>query len=511
MHIRVFRAVAGAFACLAASAGAVTPLNISVSTTTAQSQTAILNQFAGAGTTSFAGTTGSTAFAPAALASFDTRLGILTGARVTVSVPYTLTVIALAPTVPSSGSGRTVDVNTTISAALSLAGASITGASFTATPKCNSGDCLNGSSNNTQSFSGTFSGTAAISAANLAQLASSGAGTVSFGSTVFGTNTTLINGSGIPALNPDGSGGGGARTIMTLGGTTTAQNQYSIEYDYLKRSTPSFSPSTVQTSRTIDLGTRFAGDGPVTQGFTIANIGDANTAATRLVATARSTNDSRFSTSLTTLDNLAAGAQQDFSIAFNPATAGTFTDTFTFTMQDDVAGGVGLVSTPLTLTTTARVINRALPSFDPVARLLDQTLDFGNVDLRAGPVTLNFALYNQGDGNSAGLQLLSTTGNNQPFSTSLTALANLAGGQSQQFTVTLAPTAPGVVNSVISFLVSDYAPGVTGTPRQTTLTINAIANVFDPVPEPQSWAMLIAGFGLIGTALRRQRQARETA
>lgn len=33
---------------------------------------------------------------------------------------------------------------------------------------------------------------------------------------------------------------------------------------------------------------------------------------------------------------------------------------------------------------------------------------------------------------------------------------------------------------------------------------------FDPVPEPTSWAMLIAGFGLIGAAARRQRSAQAT-
>jgi hypothetical protein len=27
----------------------------------------------------------------------------------------------------------------------------------------------------------------------------------------------------------------------------------------------------------------------------------------------------------------------------------------------------------------------------------------------------------------------------------------------------------------------------------------------DPIPEPSSWAMLIAGFGLIGAMARRQR------
>jgi hypothetical protein len=35
--------------------------------------------------------------------------------------------------------------------------------------------------------------------------------------------------------------------------------------------------------------------------------------------------------------------------------------------------------------------------------------------------------------------------------------------------------------------------------------------VFDVVPEPASWAMLIAGFGLTGAAMRRRRQGRVSA
>jgi hypothetical protein len=43
-----------------------------------------------------------------------------------------------------------------------------------------------------------------------------------------------------------------------------------------------------------------------------------------------------------------------------------------------------------------------------------------------------------------------------------------------------------------------------GTPIEFTLTGGAGV---DPVPEPASWAMLIAGFGLTGAAMRRRRTA----
>ena len=57
------------------------------------------------------------------------------------------------------------------------------------------------------------------------------------------------------------------------------------------------------------------------------------------------------------------------------------------------------------------------------------------------------------------------------------------------------PTAP--VFKTGSFQLTAFIPGV---PGSGTLTISA-------VPEPASWAMLIAGFGLTGAAMRRRKSA----
>jgi hypothetical protein len=74
-------------------------------------------------------------------------------------------------------------------------------------------------------------------------------------------------------------------------------------------------------------------------------------------------------------------------------------------------------------------------------------------------------------------------------------------------------TMPGTVRSLAFF-------GFTSTTPITSITVNnqfSGSQVFDVVslsigsaavvPEPQSWALLIAGFGLVGAAMRRRRAA----
>jgi hypothetical protein len=63
------------------------------------------------------------------------------------------------------------------------------------------------------------------------------------------------------------------------------------------------------------------------------------------------------------------------------------------------------------------------------------------------------------------------------------------GFSAADYTFNLWPRAPGAGNTFIS----DFAPDA--------------SNVASFVPEPASWAMLIAGFGLTGAALRRRRLA----
>jgi PEP-CTERM motif len=158
------------------------------------------------------------------------------------------------------------------------------------------------------------------------------------------------------------------------------------------------------------------------------------------------------------------------------------------------------------------VINHALPSFDPLTTVQALTLDFGNLALGSGLVTLNFTLANIGDGNSAGLSLVSASSLTSNFTSSLTSLSNLPGGQSQLFTLSFDPTTLGNFNDMFTFNLIDFAPGVSGG-QNYELKLTAIARVYDPevVPEPGTWMMMLLGFGLVGAISRRTRRTAQAA
>jgi hypothetical protein len=48
-------------------------------------------------------------------------------------------------------------------------------------------------------------------------------------------------------------------------------------------------------------------------------------------------------------------------------------------------------------------------------------------------------------------------------------------------------------------------------PTQSTPSFDVPSNVVTPVPEPMTWALMIAGFGIAGTALRTRKQVRAFA
>jgi hypothetical protein len=64
---------------------------------------------------------------------------------------------------------------------------------------------------------------------------------------------------------------------------------------------------------------------------------------------------------------------------------------------------------------------------------------------------------------------------------------------------------PTFLTGTFKFLGYDVVNEVADPSRSYTLKVSAA------VPEPASWAMLIAGFGLIGGAMRRQKAASEKA
>jgi len=132
-------------------------------------------------------------------------------------------------------------------------------------------------------------------------------------------------------------------------------------------------------------------------------------------------------------------------------------------------------------------------------------------------VALNFSIFNIGDTNSAGVSLdnLTRSNKNTDFTTTLANFTDLVGAASSSYTMTFLPTAIGLNSDTFMLDLSDYAPtGSIGT-KSYQLKINAFGTVNAPpvvsVPEPQTWAMLITGFGLVGFGQRRRRWAKAVA
>ena len=353
---------------MSGSVMAATPITITQNTTASQFTTIQTQSRNGVGTSTFAGT--STVVGPTLvpISRFDTTTGILVGARMSVNIPITLALTARG-NVPTSGNNRRVNVGSTVSGTVALAGASVTSTSFAVTERCDNDACLVPTAGNTTSSARTLSGSTAVSAANLALLAGAGPGTVNFTTSVNATNTQIVNRSNVIT--------GFADTRFTVGGTTAANNQYSVAYDYLNFANPSFSTGSTVTSSSLNFGTLLVNSGPALLNFTITNIGNINSAGLSLTSISRSTNNSQLTSTITTFSNgLDGGLSNTYSMTFDPLAVGAVNDIFTFNFIDFApAGSVGARSYQLNLAVSGNV-------FDPVpepASWMFMLLGFGLV------------------------------------------------------------------------------------------------------------------------------------
>ncbi len=190
---------------------------------------------------------------------------------------------------------------------------------------------------------------------------------------------------------------------------------------------------------------------------------------------------------------LARSASGTSAITLNNFTNGSSAASYTFT-----GGTFGIAYDYL---------NFAAPSFNGSAIVTSIVLDFGSRALNSAPATLNFSLFNTGSINSAGLSLVSITrdNNNSVFTTDLGVFTNsLDAGAQRSYSATLDPIVLGNQIDRFRLVLQDFAPAGSVGMRQYSLDVVTIAYV-GAVPEPSSWAMLITGFGLVGTSMRRRR------
>ena len=158
-------------------------------------------------------------------------------------------------------------------------------------------------------------------------------------------------------------------------------------------------------------------------------------------------------------------------------------------------------------------LKNATASFEANSEVTTRTLDFGRIGL-GGSSTLFFTLHNVADAegavHTAGAQLLSINRalNEAAFSSNVTVFTNLVAANSNTYSVTFAPTARGSFSEVFTFNFKDYALR-TGSlldgigVRNSSIELTVMGST---VPEPETWALLLAGFGMVGFSVRRRRR-----
>ena len=138
--------------------------------------------------------------------------------------------------------------------------------------------------------------------------------------------------------------------------------------------------------------------------------------------------------------------------------------------------------------------------------MTSSSLDFGTLAINSDLATLKFSITYIGNINSADLSLTSisrSTNYSQLTSNTTTFSNGLDSGFTNNYSMTFDPLAVGAVNDNFTFNFIDFAPAGSVGARSYQLNLAVSGNVFDPVPEPASWMMML-GFGLLGSIARRR-------
>jgi hypothetical protein len=261
------------------------------------------------------------------LSKFNTNTGILVGAKVKVNGVNTANNAQVSGSVKATGMARTIDATTSMAGEISGTGfTTISNAATAANRNCTGGNCLNSPGNAATTNPGaTLSGTSTVAAGSLAAYA--GTGTVALNRNATGSSTVTTG---------SGANNGTAGAFYSFTGGT-----YSIDYEYLNFSSPSFDGTSVLRSLNLDFGTRTINSGPITLNFSLFNIGNENSAGVSLTGVTRDTNNAQFATTLSNFTGMAGGASQSYSVTFNVSQLGVQQDVLRLTMADEAPGGVG--------------------------------------------------------------------------------------------------------------------------------------------------------------------------
>ena len=323
-----------------------------------------------------------------------------------------------------------------------------------------------------------------------------------------GLNTIAAgNLSGFVTITPVSNGTG----TSGLGNTTLGTQMVSVSGKVYQYAQPTFTGSSP-----VNFGIVHVGD-TVSQAVGIANTSHAQagyqeklnasfSAATTGITTAGST-------------SLVQGASSNaLSVGIDTATAGSRSGTATVALVSDGAGTSGLGTTNLAsqnVSVLGQVNNYAAVGLTQAGGAGAFSGSGTNYVFNLGTITLN-------TGSAAGSLSLANTGGSAAFTDylsgafnvagvtnfTLTGFSNitaLAGGSSLGLGVALNNNALGSFDQFVTLTPTGYnASGYSGGLSEIRLELKG--NVVAAVPEPASYAMFIAGLGLMAGIARRRRQ-----
>ncbi|MGF1633440.1 MAG: PEP-CTERM sorting domain-containing protein, partial [Phycisphaerae bacterium] len=143
--------------------------------------------------------------------------------------------------------------------------------------------------------------------------------------------------------------------VTTQGGTgrgaNDADDTVNLSYRSLARSEASFAAGSDLDTLTIDFGSLAQGTGQASQTFSIYNLIDVAgfTADLDVLSFQVLSDDAALSTTLTTINDLAAGAGLSFSAFLDLANVGTFSESYSIVVSDDTDVLGAALGTSLTL------------------------------------------------------------------------------------------------------------------------------------------------------------------
>jgi PEP-CTERM motif len=219
---------------------------------------------------------------------------------------------------------------------------------------------------------------------------------------------------------------------------------------------------------------------------------------------------------------LAAGASGNANFSLNTATAGVVSGTgsLDFKSVNGEMADLTLASQSVSFTGTVTELasatifkNAGLGAFAGGGNAF--TLDLGSLVTNSGVFTTDLGVSNLVVP-SAFAELLGgsfTQGAGTGFSFAGNSFTNLAGGLSNLGNLLSFDTtalANGTYTKQVTFNGFSSYTGLndfTLTPINVNITATVTGNIGGPVPEPATWMMMLFGFGLVGSSVRRNRLA----